>query len=42
MLLHVLIAMVAGWIQRHQQHLIAYLQEDNRVSKPASTAVGCA
>jgi hypothetical protein len=29
MILHVLIAMVAGWIQRHQQHVIAYLQEEN-------------
>ena len=33
MLLHVLIAMVAGWLQRHQQHVIAYLQEENRVLK---------
>ena len=33
MILHVLIAMVAGWIQRHQQHVIAYLQEENRVLK---------
>src|SRR4051794_30999985 len=33
MILHVLIAMVAGWINRHQQHVIAYLQEENRVLK---------
>jgi hypothetical protein len=33
MILHVLIAMVAGWIQRHQQHVIVYLQEENRVFK---------
>src|SRR4029450_12509881 len=33
MMLHVLIAMVAGWIQRHQQQVIAYLQEENRVLK---------
>jgi hypothetical protein len=33
MILHVLIAMVAGWIQRHQQQVIAYLQEENRVLK---------
>jgi putative transposase len=33
MILHVLIAMVAGWMQRHQQHVIAYLQEENRVLK---------
>jgi len=25
MILHVLIAMVAGWLQRHQQHVITYL-----------------
>jgi hypothetical protein len=30
MILHVLIAMVAGWLQRHQQQVIAYLQEENR------------
>ena len=33
MILHVLIAMVAGWIQQHQQQVIAYLQEENRVLK---------
>jgi putative transposase len=33
MILHVLIAMVAGGIQRHQQHVIAYLHEENRVLK---------
>jgi putative transposase len=33
MILHVLIAMVAGWIQRHQQQVIAYLQEENRLLK---------
>jgi hypothetical protein len=31
MRLHVLIAMVAGWIHRHQQHVITYLKEENRV-----------
>src|SRR5882672_1657647 len=31
--LHVLIAMVAGWLQRHQQQVIAYLLEENRVLK---------
>src|SRR5215467_6261945 len=31
MILHVLIAMLAGWLQRHQQQVIAYLQEENRV-----------
>jgi hypothetical protein len=31
MILHVLIAMVAGWLQRHQQQVIAYLLEENRV-----------
>ena len=31
MILHVLIAMVAGWLQRHQQQVITYLIEENRV-----------
>ena len=33
MILHILIAMVAGWIQRHQQQVITYLHEENRVLK---------
>jgi transposase InsO family protein len=33
MILHILIAMVAGWLQRHQQQVIAYLHEENRVLK---------
>jgi transposase InsO family protein len=33
MILHVLIAMMAGWLQRHQQQVITYLQEENRVLK---------
>ena len=33
MILHVLIAMVAGWLQRHQHQLITYLLEENRVLK---------
>src|SRR5919197_2368161 len=33
MILHVLIAMLTGWLQRHQQQVIAYLQEENRVLK---------
>src|SRR6266436_380216 len=33
MILHVLIAMVAAWLQRHQQQVIAYLIEENRVLK---------
>jgi putative transposase len=33
MILYVLIAMIAGWLQRHQQQVIAYLQEENRVLK---------
>lgn len=33
MILEVLITMVAGWLQRHQQHVIAYLQEENRLLK---------
>ena len=31
MILHILIAMVAGWIQAHQQQVIYYLREENRV-----------
>ena len=33
MILHVLIAMVAGWLQRHQQQVITYLIEENRILK---------
>jgi hypothetical protein len=33
MILPVLIAMVAGWLQRHQQQVITYLQEENRALK---------
>jgi putative transposase len=33
MILHVLIAMIAGWLQRHQQQVITYLIEENRVLK---------
>jgi putative transposase len=33
MILHVLIAIVAGWIQRHQQQVITYLLAENRVRK---------
>src|SRR5438105_9432410 len=33
MILHVLIAMVAGWLQCHQQQVITYLIEENRVLK---------
>src|SRR5256885_4490428 len=33
MILHVLIAIVAGWLQRHQQQVITYLQAENRVLK---------
>jgi transposase InsO family protein len=33
MILRVLIAMVAGWLQRHQQKVITYLLEENRVLK---------
>src|SRR5919201_3733521 len=31
MILHILIAMFAGWLQRHQQQTIAYLLEENRI-----------
>jgi hypothetical protein len=33
MILHVLLAMLAGWIQRYQQQVITYLQAENRVLK---------
>ena len=33
MILHVLIAMVAGWLQRHQQQVITSLLEENRICK---------
>jgi hypothetical protein len=33
MILQVLIAIVAAWIHRHQQHVISYLKEENRVLK---------
>jgi transposase InsO family protein len=33
MILQVLITMVAGWLQRHQQQVITYLLEENRVLK---------
>jgi transposase InsO family protein len=33
MILHVLIAMLVGWLQRHQQQVITYLQEENRILK---------
>src|SRR4029434_1036184 len=31
MILQLLIAMVAGWLQRHQQQVITYLLAENRV-----------
>ena len=33
MILHILTAMIAGWLQRHQQQVMAYLLEENRVLK---------
>ena len=33
MILQALIAMGAGWLQHHQQQVIAYLQEENRILK---------
>ena len=29
----ILLASLAGWVNRHQQHIIEYLQEENRVLK---------
>jgi hypothetical protein len=31
MILQVIIAIVAAWINRHQQHVITYLKEENQV-----------
>ena len=31
MILQMLIVMIAGWLQRHQQQVISYLIEENRV-----------
>ena len=33
MILHMLIVIIAGWMQRHQQQVITYLQEENRMLK---------
>ena len=33
MIVHVLTAIIAGWFQRHQQQVITYLLEENRVLK---------
>ena len=33
MILQVLIAMIAGWINRHQRQVIAYQQEEIRILK---------
>ena len=33
MIFQVLIALVTGWVNRHQQQVISYLQEENRVLK---------
>jgi putative transposase len=33
MILQLLIAMLAGWLQRHQQQVITYLQAENRILK---------
>src|SRR5215831_3789422 len=33
MILQVLIAMMAGWINRHQQHVITYLKAENQMRK---------
>jgi hypothetical protein len=42
MILQLLLAMLAGWIQRHQQQVITYLQEENRVLKAQLAAAGFA
>jgi hypothetical protein len=42
MILQVLIAMVAGWINQHQQHVITYLKEEIGCSNPSSPQGGYA
>ena len=42
MILYILIAMFAGWLQRHQQQTIACLLEENRILKLTSVAVSFA
>jgi hypothetical protein len=37
--LQVLLVTLAGWVNRHQQHVIEYLVEENRVLKGQLT--GC-
>jgi hypothetical protein len=34
MILHVLLGMLAGWIQRHQQRVITYLIKSAQEKKP--------
>jgi hypothetical protein len=41
MILQLLIAMVAGWVPRHQQQVISYLIEKTASSKLSSAAAGC-
>jgi hypothetical protein len=41
MILRVLIAMLAGWLQQPQQQVITYLQEENRVLKAQLGGAGC-
>ena len=33
MILQILLTMLAGWMQRHQQQVMTYLQEENRILK---------
>jgi hypothetical protein len=33
MILQILLTMLAGWMQRHQQQVITYLQAENRILK---------
>jgi putative transposase len=35
--LQVLLVTLAGWVNRHQQHVIEYLEEENRVLKAQVT-----
>ena len=42
MILHVLITMVAGWLQRHQQQVISYLIEEHCAHGCLHAAMGTA
>ena len=38
---HLLLVALAGWLNRHQQAVIDYLIEENRILKDQLEGVGC-